>query len=228
MVGEIYCYFEYGIDLEDIENYFSFWNKVKKWVIDKNVKGFIYKFLEKKWVYFFYGFLYIYGLGGYVFYFFLEQQQFNFILRFEEFQRSNWFDEKIWVVILELIIFNLDVNLFCIILVIFEVFQLGVVNISIFVYFFLFVVFNRKILVEIYLYVVIFIFLVVYIVDEGYIIMQERVVYVISVYNLFNFVLKCIFVVLIVFFFRKYFLVSSIIQFYLSNIEDFIFFYVIF
>lgn len=72
MVGEIYCYFEYGIDLEDIENYFSFWNKVKKRVIDKNVKGFIYKFLEKKWVYFFYGFLYIYGLGGYVFYFFLE------------------------------------------------------------------------------------------------------------------------------------------------------------
>ncbi|XP_040493031.1 polycystic kidney disease and receptor for egg jelly-related protein-like [Ursus maritimus] len=61
-----------------------------------------------------------------------------------------------------------------------------------------------------------------YVVDEGYVIVQERASYVRSVYNLLNLALKCIFTALIVLFFRKHFLATGIIRFYLSNPADFI------
>ncbi|KAL2775460.1 polycystic kidney disease and receptor for egg jelly-related protein precursor, partial [Daubentonia madagascariensis] len=219
---EIRCHPKYGIDPEDTKDYSSFWNEINKWRTDKNPNGFTYKPQGKQWVYYSYGLLYTYGSGGYAFYFFPKQQKFNSTLRLKELQESNWLDEKTWAVILELTTFNPDVNLFCSISVIFEVSQLGVVNTSISLHSFSLAEFNRKTSAEIYLYVAILIFFLAYIVDEGYIIMQERASYVRSVYNLLNFALKCIFTVLIVLFLRKHFLATGMIQFYLSNPEDFI------
>ncbi|XP_012859485.1 polycystic kidney disease and receptor for egg jelly-related protein [Echinops telfairi] len=80
---------------------------------------------------------------------------------------------------------------------------------------------------EIYLYLAVLIFFLAYIIDEAYIIVQERASYVRSVYNLLNFVLKCIFTVLIVFFLRKLLLTTDIIQFYLLNPKNFIPFHAI-
>ncbi|XP_014648835.1 PREDICTED: polycystic kidney disease and receptor for egg jelly-related protein [Ceratotherium simum simum] len=227
MEREIHCHPKYGTDPEDTKDYSNLWNKVDKRAIDKNTKGFTYKPPEKKWVYYSYGLLHTYGSGGYVFYFFPEQQEFNSILRLKELQRSNWLDEKTWAVILELTTFNPDVNLFCTVSVVFEVSQLGVVNTSISVHSFSLANFNGKTSAEIYLYVAILIFFLAYILDEGYIIMQERAAYMRSVYNLLNFALKCMFTVLIVLFLRKHFLATGIIQFYLSNSADFIPFHAI-
>ncbi|XP_077025289.1 polycystin family receptor for egg jelly [Tamandua tetradactyla] len=219
---EIHCQPKYGIDPEDTKNYSSSWNEVGGRAAHKDTNGFTYKPQEKKWVYYSYGLFHTYGSGGYVFYFFPEQQQFNSTVRLRELQGSNWLDEKTWAVILELTTFNPDANLFCSISVIFEVSQLGVVNTSISVYSFSLPEFNRKASVEIYLYLAILIFFFAYIVDEGYIILHEGASYLQSVYNLLNFALKCIFTVLIVLFFRKHFLTTGVIQFYLSNPEDFI------
>ncbi|XP_008585222.1 PREDICTED: polycystic kidney disease and receptor for egg jelly-related protein [Galeopterus variegatus] len=219
---EIRCRPKYGADPEDTRNYSGSWNEVDKWGIDKNVDGFTYQPQGKQWVHYSYGLLHTYGSGGYAFYFFPEQQQFNSTQRLKELQRSNWLDEKTWAVILELTTFNPDVNLFCSVSVIFEVSELGIVNTSISVRSFSLADFNRKTSAEIYLYVGILIFFVAYIIDEGYVITQERASYVRSVYNLLNFALKCIFTVLIVLFFRKHFLATGMIQFYLSNPEDFI------
>ncbi|KAL4834054.1 hypothetical protein H8958_016278 [Nasalis larvatus] len=219
---ETHCHPKYGIDPEDTKNYSGFWNEVDKQAIDESTNGFTYKPQGKQWLYYSYGLLHTYGSGGYALYFFPKQQQFNSTLRLKELQESNWLDEKTWAVVLELTTFNPDVNLFCSISVIFEVSQLGVVNTSISLHSFSLADFDRKTSAEIYLYVAILIFFLAYVVDEGCIIMQERASYVRSVYNLLNFALKCIFTVLIVLFLRKHFLATGIIQFYLSNPEDFI------
>ncbi|XP_064347319.1 polycystin family receptor for egg jelly [Camelus dromedarius] len=220
--GEIRCHPEYGTDPEDTKSYSGSWNRVSKRAVDKNAKGFTYKPPEKRWAYSSYGLLQTYGSGGYVFYFFPEEQQFNSTLRLKELQNSKWLDEKTWAVILELTTYNPDASLFCCVSVIFEVSQLGVVNTSLSAYSFSLADFNPKTSAEIYLYAAILIFFAAYIVDEGYVIMQEGASYVTSVYNLLNFALKCIFTVLIVLFFRKHFLATSIIQFYLANSKDFI------
>ncbi|XP_037703254.1 polycystic kidney disease and receptor for egg jelly-related protein [Choloepus didactylus] len=219
---EIHCHPKYGIDPEDTKSYSSSWNDVNKRAVRKDTNGFTYKPREKKWVYHSYGLFHTYGSGGYAFYFFPEQQQFNSTLRLRELQGNNWLDEKTWAVILELTTFNPDANLFCSISVIFEASQLGIVNTSISVHSFSLPEFNQKTSVEIYVYLAILIFFVAYIVDEGYIILQERASYLRSVYNLLNFALKCIFTVLIVLFFWKHFLTTGVIQFYLSSPEDFI------
>ncbi|MBW04032.1 Polycystic kidney disease and receptor for egg jelly-related protein, partial [Eschrichtius robustus] len=219
---EIHCHPEYGTDPEDTKSYSGLWNRVSKRALDKTTKGFTYKPREKRWVYYSYGLLHTYGSGGYAFYFFPEEQQFNSTLRLSELQGSHWLDEKTWAVILELTTFNPDITLFCSISVIFEVSQLGVVNTSLSAHSFSLADFNRKTSAEIYLYVAILIFFFAYVVDEVYIITQERSAYVKSVYNLLNFALKCIFTVLIVLFFRKHFLAVGIIRFYLSNSEAFI------
>uniref|UniRef100_A0A8C5UJ85 Polycystin family receptor for egg jelly n=1 Tax=Microcebus murinus TaxID=30608 RepID=A0A8C5UJ85_MICMU len=219
--GEIRCHPKYGIDPEDTKDYSSSWNKIDQ-QHPRNTNGFAYKQQGKQWVYYSYGSLYTYGSGGYAFYFFPKQQKFHSTMRLKELQESNWLDEKTWAVILELTTFNPDVNLFCSISVIFEVSQLGVVNTSISVYSFSLAEFNRKTSAEIYLYVAILIFFLAYIVDEGYVITQERASYMRSVYNLLNFALKCMFTVLIVLFLRKHFLAAGMIQFYSSNPDDFI------
>ncbi|XP_060021024.1 polycystin family receptor for egg jelly [Lagenorhynchus albirostris] len=219
---EIHCHPEYGTDPEDTESYSGLWNRVSKRAVDKTTKGFTYKPGEKRWVYYSYGLLHTYGSGGYAFYFFPEEQQFNSTRRLSELQGSRWLDEKTWAVILELTTFNPDTTLFCSISVIFEVSRVGVVNASLSAHSFSLADFNRNTSAEIYLYVAILIFFFAYVVDEVYIITQERSAYVKSVYNLLNFALKCIFTVLIVLFFRKHFLAVSIIRFYLSNSEDFI------
>ncbi|XP_007953840.1 polycystic kidney disease and receptor for egg jelly-related protein [Orycteropus afer afer] len=219
---EIHCHPKYGIDPEDTKNYASSWNAVDEQAIGQNPNGFTYKPHEKKWAYYSYGVLHTYGSGGYAFYFFPDQQQFNSTLRLRELQGNNWLDEKTWAVILELTTFNADMNLLCSISVIFEVSQLGVVNSSASVYSFSLADFNRNTSAEIYLYLAILIFFVAYIVDEGYIITQERASYVRSVYNLLNFALKCIFTVLIVLIFRKHLLTTDIIHFYLSHPKKFI------
>ncbi|XP_030711489.1 polycystin family receptor for egg jelly [Globicephala melas] len=219
---EIHCHPEYGTDPEDTKSYSGLWNRVSKRAVDKTTKGFTYKPGEKRWAYYSYGLLHTYGSGGYAFYFFPEEQQFNSTRRLSELQGSHWLDEKTWAVILELTTFNPDTTLFCSISVIFEVSRVGAVNTSLSAHSFSLADFNRNTSAEIYLYVAILIFFFAYVVDEVYIITQERSAYVKSVYNLLNFALKCIFTVLIVLFFRKHFLAVSIIRFYLSNSEDFI------
>ncbi|XP_044084545.1 polycystic kidney disease and receptor for egg jelly-related protein-like [Neovison vison] len=222
MGREIHCHPSYGTDPEDTRSYSGLWNKVLKRPEDKNTDGFTYKPPEKIWGYVSHGLLHTYGSGGYAFYFFPEQQPFNSTVRLRELQSSEWLDEQTWAVILELTTFNPDVSLFCSISVVFEASQLGVVNTSLSVHSFSLADFDRETSAEIYLYVAILIFFLAYVVDEGYIIMQERASYVRSVYNLLNFALKCIFTVLIVLFFRKHFLATGIIRFYLSHPEDFI------
>ncbi|XP_069909147.1 polycystin family receptor for egg jelly-like isoform X1 [Oryctolagus cuniculus] len=221
-IKEIRCRPQYGVDPEDTKNYSSFWNEVTKRQTGKNTTGFTYKPQGKRWVYYSYGLLHTYGGGGYVFYFFPSEQLFNSTVRLRELQGSSWLDEKTWAVVLELTTFNPDVNLFCSISVLFEVSQLGVVNTSISMHSFSLADFDRKTSTEIYLYVAILIFFLAYIIDEFYVIIQERASYVQSVYNLLNLALKCIFTVLIVLFLRKHFLATAVTQFYLSNPEDFI------
>ncbi|XP_032706920.1 polycystic kidney disease and receptor for egg jelly-related protein-like [Lontra canadensis] len=222
MGREIHCHPSYGTDPEDTRSYSSLWNNVLKRPEDKNTNGFTYKPPEKIWGYVSHGLSHTYGSGGYAFYFFPEQQPFNSTVRLRELQSSEWLDEKTWAVILELTTFNPDVSLFCSISVVFEASQLGVVNTSLSVHSFSLADFDRETSAETYLYVAILIFFLAYVVDEGYIIMQERASYVRSVYNLLNFALKCIFTVLIVLFLRKHFLATGIIRFYLSHPEDFI------
>ncbi|XP_077614026.1 polycystin family receptor for egg jelly [Crocuta crocuta] len=222
MEREIRCHPEYGTDPEDTQSYSNVWNKVSKRAVDKNTNGFTYKPQEKTWVYFSHGLLHTYGSGGYAFYFFPEQQRFNSTVRLQELQSSDWLDEQTWAVILELTTFNPDVSLFCSTSVIFEVSQLGVVNTSISTHSFSLADFDRRTSTEIYLYVAVVIFFLAYVVDEGYVILQERASYVRSVYNLLNLALKCIFTVLIVLFLRKHFLATGIIQFYLSNPVEFV------
>nr|XP_003461999.1 polycystic kidney disease and receptor for egg jelly-related protein [Cavia porcellus] len=227
LAGEIHCHPAYGTDPQDTGNYSRFWSEVDKQARGMNTEGFTYKPQGKTWVYYSYGLLNTYGSGGYVFYFFPEQQQLNSTLRLLRLQQSNWLDEKTWAVILELTTFNADSSLFCSISIIFEVSQLGVINASISTQSFSLAEFHRESSAEIYLYAAILIFFVAYIVDEGYVIMQERISYVKSIYNLLNFALKCIFTMLVTLFFRKYFLATGMIQFYLSNPHDFVPFHLV-
>ncbi|XP_060979901.1 polycystin family receptor for egg jelly-like [Dama dama] len=220
--GEIRCHPEYGMDPEDTKNYSGSWNKVSKRDTDKTTKGFTYKPPEKRWAYASHGLLHTYGSGGYTFYFFPAEQQFNSTLRLSELQKSHWLDEKTWSVIVELTTFNPDISLLCSISVIFEVSQLGVVNTSLNAHSFSLTHFNRKYSEEIYLYVAIYLFFLAYIADEVNVITDEWTAYVKSVYNWVSFALKFFLALLIVFFFRKYFLAIGVVRAYLSNPEDFI------
>lgn len=106
-------------------------------------------------------------------------------------------------------------------MVVFEVSPLGVVNSSLSVYSFSLADFNRNTSAEIYLYTAILIFFCAYVVDEGYIIMQEKASYVKSVYNLLNLSLKCMFTLLIVLFFWKHLLATKMARFHLADPEAF-------
>ncbi|CAH6791306.1 polycystin family receptor for egg jelly [Phodopus roborovskii] len=227
IAGEIRCHPQYGIDPEDRKNYISVWNKAAKQSADKPSDGFTYKFPRKKWVYHSYGVLNTYGSGGYAFYFFPKQQIFNSTLRLKELEGKNWLDDMTWAVIVELTTLNPDTSLMCSISVVFEVSPLGIVNSSLSVYSFSLADFNRETWAEIYLYAAILIFFCAYVVDEGYIIMQERASYLRSVYNLLNLSLKCMFTLLIVLFFQKYLLATSMVQLYLTDPEAFIPFHAI-
>ncbi|XP_042523277.1 polycystic kidney disease and receptor for egg jelly-related protein [Dipodomys spectabilis] len=222
IAGEIHCHPEYGIDTEDTKSYSSYWKGEGDPPTDKNTNGFTYKPPGKKWAYYSYGVFNTYESGGYVFYFFPEKQQFNSSLRLKELQEKNWLDERTWAVMVDLTTFNPDAGLLCSISVVFEVSQLGVVNSSLSVYSFSLADFNIETSAEIYLYMAILIFFLAYVVDEGYVITQERASYIRSVYNLLNFALKCIFTVLIVLFLWKHFLAVSMIRFYLADPENFI------
>ncbi|XP_036134065.1 polycystic kidney disease and receptor for egg jelly-related protein [Molossus molossus] len=220
--GEIHCHPKYGTDLEDTDNYSGSWKKVGKQVADKNTKGFTYKPPEKRWVYHSYGLLHTYGSGGYAFYFFPDQQRFNSTVRLKDLQSSGWLDEKTWAVILDLTTFNPDASLLCSVSVLFEVSQLGVVNTSISVHSFSLADLDRKTSAEVYLYAAVLVFFLAYAAHDVYIITQERASYVTSVHNVLNFALKCLFVVLIALFFRKYILATGITHLYASNPVDFI------
>ncbi|KAL1767523.1 polycystic kidney disease and receptor for egg jelly-related protein [Sigmodon hispidus] len=152
----------------------------------------------------------------------MRQQTFNSTLRLKELEEKNWLDEMTWAVIVELTTLNPDASLMCSISVVFEVSPLGIVNSSLSVYSFSLADFNRETSAEVYLYVAILIFFCAYIVDEGYIIMQERSSYIRSLYNLLNLALKCMFTLLIVLFFQKHFLAASMVQLYLTDPETFI------
>uniref|UniRef100_A0A8C3VXY3 Polycystin family receptor for egg jelly n=1 Tax=Catagonus wagneri TaxID=51154 RepID=A0A8C3VXY3_9CETA len=219
---EIRCHPQYGTDPEDTKSYTGSWSRVSKRAVDENSQGFTYKPPEKRWTYTSHGLLHTYGSGGYVFYFFPKEQQSNSSLRLGDLRGSHWLDEKTWAVILELTTYNADVNLFCSVSVVFEVSQLGAVNTSMSARSFSLANFNRKTSAEIYLYVAILIFFSAYIIDEVYVMTQERASYLKSLYNLLNFALKCIFALLLVLFLRKHFLAEGITRFYLSNPEDFI------
>ncbi|XP_031207786.1 polycystic kidney disease and receptor for egg jelly-related protein isoform X2 [Mastomys coucha] len=221
VAGEIRCHPQYGIDPEDTQHYSSVWNKAGKRSTDKASNGFTYKPLGKKWVYYSYGALNTYGSGGYAFYFFPEQQMFNSTVRLKELEGKNWLDELTWAVIVELTTLNPDTSLMCSISVVFEVSPLGVVNSSLSVYSFSLADFNRNTSAEIYLYTAILIFFCAYVVDEGYIIMQEKASYVKSVYNLLNLSLKCMFTLLIVLFFWKHLLATKMARFHLADPEAF-------
>ncbi|XP_076767939.1 polycystin family receptor for egg jelly isoform X3 [Arvicanthis niloticus] len=222
LAGEIHCHPRYGIDPEDTQHYPGIWNKVGKRSTDKTSNGFTYKPPGKKWVYYSYGVLNTYGSGGYAFYFFPKQEMFNSTVRLKELEGKNWLDELTWAVIVELSTLNPDTSLVCSISVVFEVSPLGVVNSSLSVYSFSLADFNRKTSAEIYLYAAILIFFCAYVVDEGYIIMQERASYIRSVYNLLNFSLKCMFALLIVLFFWKHLLATKMVRLYLTDPEAFI------
>ncbi|KAM4881134.1 polycystin family receptor for egg jelly [Thomomys bottae] len=219
---KIHCHPEYGIDPEDTKSYSSHWKGDGSPPTDKNTNGFTYKPPGKKWAYYSYGVFNTYESGGYVFYFFPEKQQFNSTLRLKELQEKNWLDKKTWAVMVDLTTFNPDAGLLCSISVVFEVSQLGVVNSSLSVYSFSLADFNIETSAEIYLYMAILIFFLAYVVDEGYVITQERAAYVRSVYNLLNFALKCIFAVLIVLFLWKHFLAVGMIRSYLADPENFV------
>ncbi|GAB1299700.1 Polycystic kidney disease and receptor for egg jelly-related protein [Apodemus speciosus] len=221
VAGEIHCHPLYGIDPEDTQHYSSIWNKAGKRSTDKTSNGFTYRPPGKKWVYYSHGALNTYGSGGYVFYFFPEQQMFNSTVRLKELEGKSWLDELTWAVIVELTTLNPDTSLMCSISVVFEVSPLGIVNSSISVYSFSLADFNRKTSAEIYLYAAILIFFCAYVVDEGYIIMQERASYIRSVYNLLNFSLKCMFALLIALFLWKHLLATQMVQLYLEDPQAF-------
>ncbi|KAM5287861.1 polycystin family receptor for egg jelly [Ctenodactylus gundi] len=219
---EIHCHPQYGIDMEDMKNYSRFWEEVGEWDPGRNSNGFVYKPQDKKWAYWSYGLLNTYGSGGYAFYFFPEEWQFNSTWRLHELQGSHWLDEQTWAVILELTTFNPDVGLFCSVSVLFEVSPLGMVNASLSTHSFSLAELNSQASAEIYVYVAILLFFVAYVVDEGYVITQERAAYVKSVYNLLNFALKCMFTGLVILFVRKHFVAMRMIQDYLSSPGDFV------
>ncbi|XP_028733979.1 polycystic kidney disease and receptor for egg jelly-related protein [Peromyscus leucopus] len=222
IAGEIHCHPQYGIDPEDTKHYSSVWNKAGKRSTDQSSNGFTYKPPGKKWVYHSYGVLNTYGSGGYTFNFFPEQPMFNSTLRLKELEGKNWLDEMTWAVIVDLTTLNPDASLMCSVSVVFEVSPLGIVNSSLSVYSFSLADFNRETSAEIYLYVAILIFFCAYVVDEGYVITQERASYFRSVYNLLNLALKCMFTLLIVLFFQKHLLATSMVRLYLSDAEAFI------
>lgn len=222
IAGEIHCHPQYGIDPEDTKHYSSVWNKAGKRSTGKSSDGFTYKPPGKKWVYHSYGVLNTYGSGGYAFYFFPEEQISNSTLRLQELEGKNWLDEMTWAVIVELTTLNPDASLVCSVSVVFEVSPLGVVNSSLSVYSFSLSDFNRETSAETYLYVAILIFFCAYVVDEGYVITQERASYLRSVYNLLNLSLKCMFTLLILLFFQKHLLATSMVQLYLTHPGAFI------
>ncbi|XP_048195309.1 polycystic kidney disease and receptor for egg jelly-related protein [Perognathus longimembris pacificus] len=225
--GEIHCHAEYGVDSEDTKSYSIYWKGDGILPTDKNTNGFTYKPPGKKWAYYSYGVFNTYGSGGYVFYFFPEKQKFNSTVRLKELEERNWLDRRTWAVMVDLSTLNTDAGLLCSISVVFEMSQLGVVNSSLSVYSFSLADFNIETSAEIYLYMAILIFFLAYLVDEGYVITQERAAYVRSVYNLLNFALKCIFTVLIALFLWKHFLAVRMIRFYLADPENFIPFHAI-
>ncbi|XP_066489047.1 polycystin family receptor for egg jelly-like [Tiliqua scincoides] len=224
VANKTHCHHLYGIDPEDQADYLGSWTMPANHPVSRTYNGFLgftYEQSAKDWDYDSHGELYSYPARGYSFYFFPKEPQVNSTERLADLETNQWLDDHSWAVILELTAFNPDADLFCSISVIFEFSYLGFLNRSLSVHSYKLPIFSQQTKMQFFVFVVIIVMLIIYIVDECWVLHQERTNYFKAAANLINFGLKTICVSVILLHIAKFLIAVKILQFYLHHSEEF-------
>ncbi|XP_048371306.1 polycystic kidney disease and receptor for egg jelly-related protein-like [Sphaerodactylus townsendi] len=230
LVNESHCRYKYGKDPEDETDYIGSWTIPMNKSTSKHsssFQGFTFESDIDQWEYKSYGILNTYGPEGYSFYFFPREQRPNTTMRLDDLQRNVWLDERTWVVIFELTIFNADIDQYCSITVMFETSDIGIIHASLSTHTYKLSVFRLQTKSQIVAYGLMTYILIFYLADEFNMLRQERIGYLKTTTNLINFAIKtsCIFFILLIA--LKFKMAFTLIQFFLLNPEKFVPFHVV-
>ncbi|XP_053109631.1 polycystin family receptor for egg jelly-like [Hemicordylus capensis] len=225
VISKSHCLHKYGHDPEDQRDYLGSWtNQANKSVYNhfNDFSGFTYEANSDQWKYNSYGELNSYGTGGYTFNFYPQEQLPNSTTRINILERSNWLDENTWALIVELTTFNPDVDFFCSISVVFEISHLGPINTILSVYSYKVPIFKQLSKMEIFVYLAVVCILIFYIIDEFFVLKQQKLKYINTVANLINFGIKATCLVYFGQLVFKLELASSLTEWYLLHSKEFI------
>ncbi|KAM6292731.1 polycystin family receptor for egg jelly [Porphyrio hochstetteri] len=225
VIRKSHCLHKYGTDIPEKDNYAGTWTEVAIQSVSKGVSsysGFTYQRNKTPWMYYSYGDLHTYGPAGYTFYFFPEEGRANSTTRLDALQQNNWLDEKTWSVIIELTVFNPDVDLFCTISVIFEMSHFGIIKPSLSVNSFALPLLHQRTKAQTFVFVIVLAFLLIYSADELYIINKEKKDYIKNIFNIINFGLKATFLLSVFLKIVKFKMGADIVNFYLLHPNNFI------
>ncbi|XP_058842315.1 polycystin family receptor for egg jelly-like [Acipenser ruthenus] len=219
------CQPKYGKEQEEKNNYNNSWETVYHVTSEENIRaytGWVYESNSFPWDYESYGEQHVYGTGGYTVYFFPTVSMDNSSQKLLDLKTNNWLDGNTWAVILELTVYNPDVNLFCAISVVFEASPFGdingVVSVKPFSMITLDKLFNSNILVN-FAFVL---FLIVYLTEECITMIREKKRYIRKINNLINFGLKSIFLVTVGLQISMFYKSSEMLNFYNLYKQSFI------
>ncbi|XP_065596947.1 polycystin family receptor for egg jelly [Cyrtonyx montezumae] len=221
LISKSHCPHKY---IEEKGDYAGTWTKVANHSFSKDISsyhGFTYQASTTPWTYYSYGDLHTYGPGGYTFYFFPEEGGHNSTKRLDLLQESNWLDERTWAVMIELVAFNSDVNLFCSISVIFELSYLGMIKPVLSVHSFGVPIFHQQTRGQQLFSVSVVIFLLIYIVDGFYSMVRGKE-YSKNISSIINFILKLAFFIFVPLKATKFKMGEDIVNFFLLNPNNFI------
>ncbi|MGH0163901.1 UNVERIFIED_CONTAM: hypothetical protein FKN15_046289 [Acipenser sinensis] len=225
MIRTGHCKPKYGKEQEEKNNYNNSWETVDHVTSEENFRtytGWVYESNSFPWDYESYGEQHVYGTGGYTVYFFPTVSMDNSSQKLLDLKTNNWLDGNTWAVILELTVYNPDVNLFCAISVVFEASPFGdingVVSVKPFSMITLDKLFNSNILVN-FAFVL---FLIVYLTEECITMIREKKRYIRKINNLINFGLKSIFLVTVGLQISMFYKSSEMLNFYNLNKQSFI------
>ncbi|XP_066489046.1 polycystin family receptor for egg jelly [Tiliqua scincoides] len=225
VISKSHCLHRYGHDPEEKRDYFGSWKHPANKSVSKhfgNFSGFIYQPDTDQWTYDSYGELNTYGAGGYTFNFYPEDDLPVSLNRIESLEGSNWLDENTWVLIVELTSFNPDVDLFCSISIVFETSYLGSINTSLSIHSYKLPLFKQLSKTQKFVYVAVAYILVFYVIDEIFVVHQQRLQYIKEVSNLINFGIKAVCVFFLLQLALKFKLASGLVRFYLRHPHEFI------
>nr|XP_033806805.1 polycystic kidney disease and receptor for egg jelly-related protein [Geotrypetes seraphini] len=225
IIGKGHCLHRYGVDPEDRHNYSAFW-KLPSTVNttladDTKSEGFIYEHSMFPWIYYSYGELNIYSSGGYTVYFFPDEKLGKSVERLRELKANQWLDKETWAVIIELTTFNTDVHLFCTVSVVFEITNLGLTSKRLSVHALTLPILEHQDKIDIFIYMACVAFLIIYIVDEIYIIREQKEDYFKNISNLINFGLKSAFFISVFLQVVKFKLAVDLLNFFTSHPRKF-------
>ncbi|XP_078272660.1 polycystin family receptor for egg jelly-like [Rhinoraja longicauda] len=229
ILGKFHCRPLFNIRQEDTKNYNGSWELLIESISMKDAfeyTGWLYEGKDSPWFYNTQGEYHQYSLGGYSIYF-SPSSLHTSLERLMILQKSSWIDRSTWVVIIEITVYNANVDLLCSISLILETVPLGVISKKLSMKCFSLRLFRRRETNWIFISILFIFFLVIFVTQELRTMRQKGYMYFLKLESIANLIITLLLLIAIVLHVAKLLLSQSMLKFYEKNPTSFIAFHVI-